>query len=321
MQNAGTTATSILEFAGALTFSGTATNAAEVVSTAASGGVVFTGTIAGAGALRCQTSGSKVTFDSTALNAFTSWTGQLQTTSNVVVIYKNGCETLINSRTTGTGVNLYATNGLDLDITLQHSSYTVGGDWVVGSLFPNRTISFGASSITASADTNFYIETASAANTTVLFPGNITGQLVFGNAGSDRATATMVVSGTNTRSGSTASVGWTGASNLSLNSAGAFGSGSASIDNLVIESTAILDNSSGSAVTLSNGGVKQLNANFSWAGTNDLNVGLGNVTYSADRTITFTAGANTGTLKFPGGRVHSRCQAAHHSRWSERLAG
>jgi autotransporter-associated beta strand protein len=300
MQNAGTTATSILEFAGALTFTGNATNAAEVISTSASGGVVYTGTIAGAGALRCGTAGSKVTFNSIESNPFTSWTGQLQSQSNVVVIYKNGYETLTNSRATITGINLYATNGLDLDITLQHSSYTAEGDLVVGSLFSGRTISFGAGSIDASDITNFYVESAAAANTTVLFPGNITGQLVFGNAGADSSTATMVVSGTNTRLGTNASVGWTGASNLSLNSEGAFGSGSSAINNLVIESTAILDNSSVSAVTLLNGGVKQLNANFSWAGTNDLNMGSGNVTYSGDRTITFTADANTGTLKFPG---------------------
>lgn len=300
MQNAGTTATSILEFAGALTLSGNATNGAEVSSSSASGGVVYTGTIAGTGALRCVTASSKVTFDSIEPSAFTSWMGQLQTPSNVVVIYKNGYETLTNSRTTGTGVNLYATNGLNSNITLAHSSYTGGGDFVVGSLSSGRTISFGGGSVTASVDTNFYVENAAAVNTTVLFPGNITGQLVFGNATFDSPTATMVVSGTNTRLGSTASVGWTGASNLSLNSAGAFGSGSAAIDAIVIQSTAVLDNSSVSSVTLSNGGVKQLDASFSWAGTNDLNMGLGNVTYSTDRTITFTAGANTGTLKFPG---------------------
>lgn len=299
MQNAGTTATSILAFAGALTLSGTATNAAEVSSSSASGGVVYTGTIAGAGALRCVTASSKVTFDSIEPSAFTSWTGQLQTPSNVVVIYQNGYETLTNSRT-ATGVNLYATNGLNSNITLAHSSYTVGGDFVVSSLSSGRTISFGVGSITASIDTNFYVENAAAVNTTVLFPGNINGQLVFGNATVDSPTATMVVSGTNTRLGSTASVGWTGASNLSLNSAGAFGSGSAAIDAIVIQSTAVLDNSSGSAVTLSNGGAKQLNVNFSWAGTNDLNMGSGNVTYSTDRIITFTTGGNTGTLKFPG---------------------
>jgi hypothetical protein len=301
MQNAGTTATSILAFAGALTFSGNATNGAEVSSSSASGGVVYTGTITGAGALRCVTGGSKVTFDSIEPSAFTSWMGQLQTPSNVVVIYKNGYETLKNSRTTGTGVNLYATNGLNLNITLAHSSYTVGGNLVVGSLFPNRTISFGAGGITATDVLNMYVESAAATNTTVLFPGNIIGQLVFGNAGFDSSTATMVVSGTNARSGGGGAIaGWTGASNLSLNSAGAFGSGSAANDAIVIQSTAVLDSSSGSAVTLLNGGAKQLNANFSWAGTNDLNMGSGNVTYSTDRTITFTAGANTGTLKFPG---------------------
>ena len=299
MQNAGTTATSILAFAGALTFSGNA----EVSSSSASGGVVYTGTIAGAGALRCVTASSKVTFDSTAISAFSSWTGQLQTPSNVVVIYKNGYETLTNSRT-ATGVNLYATNGLDSNITLAHSSYSLEGDLIVGSLFPNRTISLGAGGITATDVLNMYVESAAATNTTVLFPGNIIGQLFFGSAGFDSATATMIVSGTNVRSagggGGGASVGWAGASNLSLNSANALGSGSAALDAIVIQSTAVLDNSSGSAVTLSNGGAKQLNANFSWAGTNDLNMGSGNVTYNTDRTITFTAGANTGTLKFPG---------------------
>lgn len=299
IQNAGTTATSILAFAGALTLSGTATNAAQVSSAAASGGVVYTGTITGAGALRCITGGSKVTFDSIEPSAFTSWTGQLQTPSNVVVIYQNGSETLTNSRTTGTGVNLYATNGLNSNITLAHSSYTVGGDFVVGSLSSGRTISFGVGSITASVDTNFYVENAAAVNTTVLFPGNINGQLVFGNATVDSPTATMVVSGTNTRLGSTASVGWTGASNLSLNSAGAFGSGSAAIDALVIQSTAVLDNSSGSAVTLSNGGVKQLNANFTWGGSADLSFGAGALSWNAARIINFLNG-KTGTLKFQG---------------------
>lgn len=296
IQNSGS-AGSVLAFSGALTFSGNATNGTEVSSIATTGGVAFTGTIAGPGALRCVTAGSTVTFDSTATNAFSSWAGELQTPSTVYPVYKNGYATLTNKRV-ATGVSAYFINGLNTDITLAHSSYTIDDDAIARGSFSNTTINLGPGAVTGTAATNYFIESASAANTTLVVPGNLTGQLYFGTTG-DSSTGTVVVSGTNTRSGTGAQVGWGGVGSLCLNSSRALGNGATTADNFAITATGKLDNTSGAPVTLAHGAAKQLNANFSWVGTNDLDLGPGTTTWNGPRIITFAAGGGTKTLTVP----------------------
>ncbi len=302
MQNAGTGTTGILAFAGDLTFSGNATNGAEASGTSTNGGIAFTGRLSGPGALRLVTAGSTFTFDSTQANAFSNWTGEFQTPSNVNTVYKNGYATLTNKRTNvnfgSYTVGMFLVNGLDSDIVLAHSSYAVDGDFVVSALFPGRSIDFGPNPITGSVSTNYYVRSEAPANTTAVFAGNISGQLGFGLAGATSATGTLIVSGSNTRLGSGADCSWAGTNKLCLNSARAFGNGSTTADNIVITATGILDCTAATDITLENGAVKQLNSNFSWAGTKSLNLGTGTTTWNAARTITFT-GTGTGTLTIP----------------------
>jgi autotransporter-associated beta strand protein len=94
---------------------------------------------------------------------------------------------------------------------------------------------------------------------------------------------TQILSGANTYSGGTTLSGGT----LALNNASAIGTGTFTI------SSGTIDNTSGSAITLSTNNAQNWNGDFTFAGTNDLNVGTGAVTLSANRTVTTSAGTLT----------------------------
>jgi fibronectin-binding autotransporter adhesin len=75
---------------------------------------------------------------------------------------------------------------------------------------------------------------------------------------------------------------------LNINSATALGTGT-----FTVGAAATLNNTSGSPITLSANNVQAYNSNFSFTGTNDLNMGTGNFTYSGTRTITVNGGKLT----------------------------
>ena len=104
--------------------------------------------------------------------------------------------------------------------------------------------------------------------------------------------STLVLGGNNT---AFSSVSWS-AGSLTLNSNGAAGPAAATF---TTTSTGTLDSTTDT--TLTQTGVNVLNANFTWKGTAGLTFGAGNVTTTADRTITFAATGGTGGLKFGGG--------------------
>ncbi|MEO6847144.1 MAG: autotransporter-associated beta strand repeat-containing protein, partial [Chthoniobacterales bacterium] len=93
-------------------------------------------------------------------------------------------------------------------------------------------------------------------------------------------TGPLTLSGASTYSGGTTLNGGT----LNLNNASAIGVG---IFN--IAGTSTIDNVSGSALTLSTNNAQTWGADFAFKGTNDLNLGTGAVTLTANRTITATA--------------------------------
>ena len=296
--NNGGASSTVFEFAGALTFSNIG-GAVEIVNAAAST-TKFSGSITGTGGLRAKTIGT-VLFDSAVTDAFTNWTGSIaNTAANVVTLsYGNGYDKLTNAVTSNGSIVL--NNATASDITLNHSGYSLtAGDLGFSSTGGGlrTTVGTSATTITGHPALDVYATTA---NLVVNLPCNITGQLSFGFASvGGVASATYVVSGTNTRTGTAASIGW-GGGNLRLNSNGALGNGSAAADAIVFTSApGTLDNTSGGAVTLTNGGVKQFDANFSWVGTNNLSLGAGNVTWNAARTFTFTSGGGSGTLTLPG---------------------
>lgn len=91
------------------------------------------------------------------------------------------------------------------------------------------------------------------------------------------------LSGTNTYTGTTT----LSAGTLNLNSASSIGTG------LLTISAGIIDNTSGSALTLSTNNAQNWNADFTFTGSNSLNLGTGAVTLSANRAITVSANTLT----------------------------
>lgn len=96
-------------------------------------------------------------------------------------------------------------------------------------------------------------------------------------------TGSLALGGSNTFSGTlTLSAG-----TLSLENAGALG-GNGGLT--ISAASCTLDNAGSGAVTLTSTNVFAMNANYTFAGTQNLKLGTGNVTSSASRTITVTAG-------------------------------
>jgi autotransporter-associated beta strand protein len=91
---------------------------------------------------------------------------------------------------------------------------------------------------------------------------------------------TLILAGTNTYTGGTNAT----SGQLNLNSAGALGAGTLTING------GNLGNSSGSAVTLTGNSPQSWATDFMFAGPNDLNLGTGAVTLTANRLVTVAAG-------------------------------
>ncbi|MEZ0217917.1 MAG: beta strand repeat-containing protein, partial [Rariglobus sp.] len=97
---------------------------------------------------------------------------------------------------------------------------------------------------------------------------------------------TLALFGANTYTGTTTLSSGT----LALNHPAAIGTGALTING------GALDNTSGSSVTLANNNTQNWNGNFTFAGTNALNLGSGNVAMNANRTVT----VSTSTLTVDG---------------------
>jgi fibronectin-binding autotransporter adhesin len=109
--------------------------------------------------------------------------------------------------------------------------------------------------------------------------GSITGTAVVVKKG----TGTWTLAGSNSFAGGlTLSAG-----TLNMNSATAPGTGA------ITFSGGTLDNTSGAAVTLTGNDAQTWSGNLAFTGTNDLNLGTGNVTLTAGRTVTTSAGTLT----------------------------
>lgn len=114
---------------------------------------------------------------------------------------------------------------------------------------------------------------------------NVTGTIVGTSASSDLVIAGGVVtlSNANTYNGPTI----LNAGTLNINNANAISTGAFTINGGTI------DNTSGSAITLAANNPLNINADFTFGGTNNLNLGTGAVTLTANRTVTLNAGTLT----------------------------
>ncbi|MCW5903906.1 MAG: autotransporter-associated beta strand repeat-containing protein, partial [Cyclobacteriaceae bacterium] len=110
------------------------------------------------------------------------------------------------------------------------------------------------------------------ANPDLTISGNISGA----NAIQKSGTGTLSLGGNNTYSGTTTLSSGT----LNINSATAIGTGALTI------SGGSIGNTSGGPITLSNNNAQNWNSDFTFEGTNDLNVGAGPVSISANRIVT-----------------------------------
>jgi autotransporter-associated beta strand protein len=104
-----------------------------------------------------------------------------------------------------------------------------------------------------------------------------------GRTVSKAGTGSLALGGSNTFSGTTT----LSAGTLSLENAGSLG-GNGGLT--ISAASCTLDNAGSGAVTLTSTNVFAMNANYTFAGTQNLKLGTGNVTTSASRTITVTAG-------------------------------
>ncbi|MBT1697706.1 autotransporter-associated beta strand repeat-containing protein, partial [Fulvivirgaceae bacterium PWU4] len=122
--------------------------------------------------------------------------------------------------------------------------------------------------------------------------GEVSGVISNTGAVTKTGTGTWTLSGANTFSGATTLSDGT----LNIGHATAIGSGT-----LVINGGTI-DNTSGGTITLSNNNPQTWNADFTFTGTNALNLGTGVVTMGASRQVTVSANALTvgGALSAPG---------------------
>jgi len=108
------------------------------------------------------------------------------------------------------------------------------------------------------------------------FAPRLTGSLAVTKLGK----GALTLGGNNSYSGGTTLT----AGILNINSANAIGTGA-----LSISGPTTINNTSGTAVTLATNNAQNWNANLSFAGSNDLNLGVGAVTMAGSRTVTVTA--------------------------------
>ena len=211
-----------------------------------------------------------------------SWAGS----SSSLIQIQSGGALDINAQTITTWPRIdIAGSGVGSSGALLNSSSNASNLTIPISLTDTATITSsgtGGITITGNIDNGGYLLTINAINTTTISSGIISGlgALIKSGVGS------LTLASSNTFSGGvTLSAG-----TLNINNSNALGvTGSL----LTIENGTTINNTSGSTVTTVNYPLA-LNGDFTFSGTNNLNLGTGSVSLSASRTI--TTSANTLTI-------------------------
>jgi autotransporter-associated beta strand protein len=198
--------------------------------------------------------------------------------------------------TSGTALTLGASSTSVLGNTAAVNDVATGGSLILGGnvTYNTGSASFNNGTATIAANLNlngvtrtFNIGDSVQTTTDTVVSGQISnGALTKSGAG------TLVLSGTNIHAGGTT----ISAGQLHLNNGGSGGTSSALGTGKLTISGGTIDNSSAGPVTLSTSNALALTGNFTFGGTQDLNLGVGLATLdSADRTITLN---NDKTLTF-----------------------
>ncbi|MGD0464871.1 MAG: Ig-like domain repeat protein, partial [Tepidisphaeraceae bacterium] len=183
----------------------------------------------------------------------------------------------INS-STAIGTGTLTINGGTIDntsgsaITLStNNAQTWGGNFTFNG---TNALNLGTGAVTLGASLSV------TANGSPLTVGGVIGDGGNGYGITEAGNGTLALSGTNTfSSGMTLSAG-----TLDINNAAAIGTGTFTINGGTI------DNTSGGAITLSNNNAQTWGANFTFGGTNNLNLGTGAVTLGGSLQLTTGAG-------------------------------
>jgi autotransporter-associated beta strand protein len=198
-----------------------------------------------------------------------------------------------NAKAVGTGT--FTINGGTIDntsgatITLSNNNaQTWGGDFT---FLGSSALNLGTGAVALGAN-----RTVTVSGSNLTEGGIISGAFSLTKAGA----GTFTLSGANTFSnGMTLSAG-----QLNINNATAVGSGTLTINGGTI------DNTNGVAITLSNNNAQTWGGDFTFVGSNALNLGTGAVTLGANRSVTVSASTLTeGGVIGDSGNVHSLTKA------------
>jgi autotransporter-associated beta strand protein len=238
----------------------TDTGGSPVTLTVGNNGSVnsYSGVLSGTGSLRVVTGTESLTAANTFSGGVAVSSGQL----NIGNAAALGTGTLNLS-----GGSIDNTTGAALTDSNNNAQSWGGSFSFVGS----NPLNLGTGAVTLRASTTV---TTSASSLTI--GGNVGGAFGLTKAGG----GTLTLSGANTYSGGLN----LSAGQLNINSAGALGTGTFTV------AGGSIDNSSGAAITDGNNNAQTWSGNFTFVGSNALNLGSGAVTLSAGRTVTTTAG-------------------------------
>ena len=212
-----------------------------------------------------------------------NWAGGVIDDSFSGVTFTAGTTLYLSAdHTTGaSGLNLAYSGNFDLAFQSNSATphtLTLGGDLTgdFGGAANHRTVTLGNATNVLNIDLG-----GGAPNINVATSDNLVVTNQISNGSFTKAGAgTMTLSGANTFTGGlTLSSG-----TLDINTATALGTGTFTINGGKI------DNTSGAAITLSTNNAQTWGGNFTFIGSNNLNLGMGGVTLSANRSVTTSAG-------------------------------
>lgn len=253
--------------AGANTVTASATSSSAYNISATSGTTAISANLAGSGAGLTKSGAGTLTLS--GANTFAGGVALSAGTLNL-----NSATAPGNGTITITGGTLDNTSGSSVTFS-NNNAQNWNGDFTFQG---TRDLNLGTGAVTLGASRQL---TVNGANLTV--GGVISGS---GFSLTKAGAGNLVLGGANAYSGGTTLSEGT----LTLNNSGSSGTTSAIGTGTFTIAGGTLDNTSGSAVTLSTNNAQSWNGDFAFTGTNDLNLGTGAVTMNANRIVTVNSG-------------------------------